>query len=231
MSIICDDAGVGLPVGGVIIGACRLADRIGVTPPDFVWEEVPPAYFQGAAYADKAYLRAVAIAAQNLLDRLHAPTDEPITVCQGWILSQARSRLTGVFSDLRSGVIGEPLQSLIETQLQRHLKEKYGFEIDYEILTQKPGLAFFQSLVWLKGGNPYKIAAALPEREAQCKTGWASWRCWADNLYPEAKELARQLKAARDAESAAVGGRRAGGGYSSRNRQEGDEDPNAGLPF
>lgn len=218
MAIVVDDAGVGLPVGGVLVGALRLPAP--GQEPELVWEEVPPSYFQGKAWEDKTYLRAVANAALRLLDGLQVPADEPIAVCQGWIFSQARPRLGEVFTDVRAGVIGEPLQSRIETALQQNLKDKYGFEIDYEVLTQKPGLAFFQSMVWLKGGNPYKTAAALPEREAHCKTGWASWRCWADHLYPEAKELARQLKAERLAER---------GGYSPR--QPGDEDPNDGLPF
>src|SRR3990167_4256391 len=100
MGILIDDAGVGLPVGGVLIGALRLPDP--GQEPEFIYEEVPPSYFQGKAWEDKTCLRAVANAALRLLDGLHAPADESITVCHGWILSHARSRLGAVFSDVRS---------------------------------------------------------------------------------------------------------------------------------
>jgi hypothetical protein len=45
---------------------------------------------------------------------------------------------------------------------------------------------------WLKGGN--LNGKALPEREMLCKTGWSTFRVWADMPYNEAKKASMRIK-------------------------------------
>jgi len=48
---------------------------------------------------------------------------------------------------------------------------------------------------WVKGGN--LRGRAMPEREKLCKTGWRTFRVWADLPYKLAKEESRKIKRAR----------------------------------
>ena len=194
MSILIDDAGWGCLVGGVLIGACRVERE------EFFWKEIPVEQFQEPKFSQGTYLEIGAQLAAELLRKLSAPADEPITVCMGYVLQGIREWLaTSEYTQWESGKVGEPLQGLIEHALQDYLCE-LGLEIDYETLTQKQGLAFYKAVEWLHGGNPRTHPRALPHREECGKTGWSTFRLWADHPYDEGKQLAAEQRRQRNQE-------------------------------
>ncbi len=192
--ILIDDAGWGSLIGGVLYGVCR------VETGEFLFDEVHPRFFHEPLFSAGAYQKEAALLVGPMLDELRVPSDESICICTGSCLEGIRSMLgESDFSDWQTAKIGEPLQTKIETAFQKYLAA-FGFHIDLETLTQKQGLAFHKAVAWLHGGNAYHNPKSLPEREAVCKTGWASFRVWADNPYPVAKELAQRAKAHRNRE-------------------------------
>lgn len=183
-----DDAGWGSLVGGVLIGACRKESP----RTQHAFREIDVSLFQGDAFAHKLYLAEAGDAALALMVQLGVTLDEPVEICTGYILRAARQRLINEGYQVTSTKIGDPLQTLIEREFLNRILA-LGVETDYEILTQKQGLYFWQCVRWLKGGD-VEVAEALPEREKQCKTGWSSYPIWAHNPYANAKILAREHK-------------------------------------
>jgi len=188
-----DDAGWGSLVGGMLIGACRVESP--KTQHEFV--EIHVSAFQGTGFELKTYHYLAAEAAETLMKRLRVPPEEPILMCTGYVLDGAYDRLVGNIYNVRRGKVGEPLQTLIESAWLQHI-QTLGVETDLETLTEKQGLYFWQCVKWLKGGD--LNGPALPAREKLCKTGWGTFRIWADHPYHQAKELARQHKLARQRE-------------------------------
>lgn len=190
MTVQIDDAGWGSLVGGVLIGACR--EESPQTQHGF--REIPATFFQGEAFSRKAYLDVGANLALELMEELDVPKDEPVKVCTGYVLQAVRAELLAKGYQVIPAKIGDPLQTLIETELLRRV-QAIGVDTNLETLTEKQGLFFWQCVRWLKGGD--LNGPALPERERQCKTGWSSFRIWADLPYNVAKVEAKRLKAAR----------------------------------
>lgn len=188
MTIQIDDAGWGSLVGGVLIGACRVESAN--TQHAFV--EIPVSAFQGASFEMKAYQYLAGEAAEELVEELSVPQEEPIRICTGYVLDGTFERLWSGGYNVKRAKIGDPLQTLIESEFLKRV-QAIGVDTNLEILTSKQGLYFWQCVRWLKGGD--LNGPALPEREKLCKTGWGSFRIWADNPYHEAKRLAAQFKA------------------------------------
>jgi hypothetical protein len=183
-----DDAGWGSLVGGVIIGACRAESP----QTQHAFREVPVSYFQGEVFKVKTYLDIAAEAALALMQELQVDEDEPVKVCTGYVLQNVRLRLAAEGYQVAPAKIGEPLQTLIETELLNRVLA-LGVETDLETLTTKQGLYFWQCVNWLKGGDVN--AQALPDRAQHCKTGWDTYFIWAQYPWKEAKSLAQALKA------------------------------------
>lgn len=185
-----DDSGWGSLVGGVIIGACRAESP----KTQHAFREVPVAYFQGDAFRKKLYLGIAADLALELLEELAVDRDERIEVCTGYVLDAVRMKLLAERYQVIPARIGEPLQTLIEQELLDRVLA-IGVVTDLETLTTKQGLYFWQCVNWLKGGD--MKARALAQREKHCKTGWDTYRVWADLPYERAKAAAKRLKAER----------------------------------
>ena len=188
-----DDAGWGSLVGGVVIGACRTESP----KTQHAFREVPIAYFQGDAFSKKLYLGVAADLALELMEELWVGKDEEVHVCTGYILDAVRSKLMAERYQVTPAKIGEPLQTLIEQELLDRVLA-LGVDTDLEILTTKQGLYFWQCVNWLKGGD--MDGQALPEREKHCKTGWGTFRIWADLPYDTAKIRAKAFKAEKSRE-------------------------------
>lgn len=188
MTIQIDDAGWGSLMGGVLIGACR--EELPRTQHAF--REVPAGAFQGSAFESKAYLHLAADAAMELLEELRVPLDEPVRVCTGYVLRLVQPRLADNGYLSSPAKIGDPLQALIEREfLDRVLA--LGVETDFETMTEKQGLYFWQCVRWLKGGD-VEAADVIAARAQHCKTGWSTYRIWAFNPYSEAKSKAKAYK-------------------------------------
>jgi len=191
MTIQIDDAGWGSLVGGVLIGACREESP----KTQHAFREVPVAYFQGPAFAQKHYLQQGLACAKELMEELRVPFDEPVHVCTGYVLEAVRAGLRAEGYQVIPSKIGDPLQTLIEQELLDRVTG-LGVETDLEILTTKQGLYFWQCLRWVKGGDINAIGGRQ-DRIIHCKTGWATFDIWVNHPYQEAKVLSRQFKAAR----------------------------------
>jgi hypothetical protein len=186
-----DDAGTGSLVGGVLIGGLCLDSA---SP--LIVLEVPVDLFQGQAYQDGEYRRAVAEAAVHVLDRLGAQAGDDVLVCQGWVLQPAVELLEAQGYRVSVGKVGEPLQTLIEQALLEYLRGITGLGEKDLWLNMPPGLHFWKLWAWLRGNK--SVGPVLPERAAQAKTGWPSWEAWGSNKsWKEAKLLAKRIKAQR----------------------------------
>jgi hypothetical protein len=183
-----DDAGWGSLVGGVLIGACRVESP----RTQHAFREIPVTYFQGEAFKKKLYLGVAADAALELMEELEVGKEERVEVCTGYVLEAVRMKLTAERYQVIPAKIGEPLQTLIEQELLDRVLA-IGVDTDLETLTEKQGLYFWQCVNWLKGGD--MKATALPQREKHCKSGWDTYRIWADYPYNRAKVLAKRHKA------------------------------------
>lgn len=185
MTIHVDDAGWGCLLGGVLIGAYRLETE------EYVWQEVPVEFFQGAAFARKEYLGEVARVVERLLDQLNVPKDEPIQICTRYVLQGAREFLARNRYCWQTAKITGPLQQRAETTLLEKMHALGLAELNYETLTTRQGLLFWLCLRWLKGGD-INATCAVPEREKQAKTGWANYRIWVNHPYSQAKQLTQK---------------------------------------
>ena len=183
-----DDAGWGSLVGGVIIGACHVESAM----TQHAFREIPVAFFQAETYGQKLYLPQAATLALELMEELNVELAEPIHLCTGYVLQQVGPRLVEAGYQVTHTRIGEPLQTLIEQELLDRVLA-IGVDTDLETLTEKQGLYFWQCVNWLKGGD--MKATALPQREKHCKSGWDTYRIWADYPYNRAKVLAKRHKA------------------------------------
>jgi len=83
----------------------------------------------------------------------------------------------------------------------KELLEDLGLEVELCVLThpRKKDLLWWRQVKWLKGGNPYR-EGYVQDRAARCKTGWWSFKIWANHAYPEAKRLVRRARQQRKLE-------------------------------
>lgn len=186
-----DDAGWGSLIGGVIYGAIR--EETG----EFVFEEVPPEFFQDPLYASKKYLDAGAAVAERLLSHLKHSKDELVLICTGHCLDGIAELFSRLELNFSRGKIEGALQLKIETALMHNLESKYGFKVPYDVLTDnaKKGLFWWKNIQWLKNGN---VNGRADQKKFQfCKTGWPTFDIWAKYPYNEAKQRAKAFKAER----------------------------------
>jgi hypothetical protein len=186
MGIQIDDAGWGCLMGPVFLGIYREETQ------EYSFKEIPVEVFQGGSMARKEYLQAAYGITGQLLEELKVGKEEHITVCTGEVLQGVRDYLADYRFKWTAGKITGPLQVLVETTLLQKLNG-LGLKLDFKTLTEQQGLLFWHCVRWLKGGN--LKGKALPERERLCKTGWKTFRLWADLPYEEAKAASKRLKA------------------------------------
>ena len=185
MTILCDDAGWGSIIGGVLIAAYRPETT------EFHVSEVPVEQFQGLAFARKDYLDGAVTAALASLEALHADQRDPITICSGFIHEKTRALLTSYGRSVTVAKITGPFQELIEKELLAYLN-RLGFP--YRGSTEDYGKLFWESVKWLKGGNPNRCGM-VPERVKLAKTGWETFQFYQEHPYAEAARLAKAFKA------------------------------------
>lgn len=183
MTIQIDDAGWGSLVGGCLIGCYR------VETGEFTAHEIAVENFQGELMASRRYLPIAWEAAKRGLDVLRHENNalrEPIEVCQGWVNQDIRRKL-GVPGSKITG----PFQARIEAVLLEYLR---GLGFDYRGSTEEYGKLFFESVRWLKGGNPNRRGMD-PERMKLAKTGWKTFPAYRDYPWKEAVQRAKAIKA------------------------------------
>ena len=186
-----DDAGWGCVVGGVLIGVYRDGTD------EFTYGLVAPRFFQGQAFAAKAYMAEGGVQVAVCFDHLQVRADEEILCCTGYVLDGVCEWLAEHGYIVKRGKITGRLQDRIEGALQEYLAG-LGFVVDYATLTapDKKGLFWWKQVAWLKGGN-VNATRSVPDRIELCKTGWDSFDTWANNPYDKAKAKGKAAKAKR----------------------------------
>ncbi|MCK4491678.1 MAG: hypothetical protein KAU03_03585, partial [Candidatus Altiarchaeales archaeon] len=150
---------VGSLVGGVLIRACDLKTR------EFVFDEIPVEFFQGNRFTRQEYLGKAAEITLNLIKRLNCdPEKTVIKICTGHINTRSKDALRKAGFEVQVDEIKDPLQTLLETQFSKYLKD-LGFDVDEGEPDDRTS-SYRKALRWVK---------AYPLREKLAKTGWSSW--------------------------------------------------------
>ncbi|OYT41996.1 MAG: hypothetical protein B6U86_01330 [Candidatus Altiarchaeales archaeon ex4484_43] len=158
-TIQVDDAGVGSPIGGVLIGACDSKTK------EFVFDEIPVEFFQGEKFARQEYLNKAAEITLDLIKRLNCnPENTVIKICTGHINTRSKDALRREGFEVRVAEIKDPLQTMLEREFIRYLNE-----IGFDVTEGEPDerISFYHKAIkWVK---------ADPLREKFAKTGWRKW--------------------------------------------------------
>ncbi len=158
MTVMVDDAGIGDPVGGCVIGALRVEDGA------FIWGLIPVCFFQEPLFREKKYLEEAVRVVLRCLKRLEVRKGEAIKVCRGDIFRFARKQLSRKF-DVEAVKIEGELQLLVEEVFLEHL---FGLGVPREMLSVESGKERFVKLLRWVYEKP-------EERLKVAKTGWRSW--------------------------------------------------------
>jgi len=164
--ILIDDSGWGFPLGGVLCGAYDLMAK------RFYWREVETKYFQGTEFQEKCYLERFKERALELIDEINPNKKETIIkICTGYINSKAKEELRKHdFLVVEVDEIGEPLQSLLETQHREYIKNLVGKDRYYDpktVTSSKIAKKFDYTVNFAKENNLMHLV----------KTGW---KCFSD---------------------------------------------------
>lgn len=153
-----DDAGIGCPIGGVLIGAYHHGQNF------FLYEEIPVIFFQPPAFAQKLYVEEAERISVKLIERLACdPAESIIYICTGYIHQRTKETLRRIGFEVQVTEIEPPLQELLEDALKQYLQERFNFEGFYDPKVDDPSLGFAQAMRWLRED---------PERMKIAKTGW-----------------------------------------------------------
>jgi hypothetical protein len=153
-----DDAGIGCPIGGVLIGAY---DHLGKR---FLSQEIPVFEFQGSLFETRHYLEVARDLSIGILDGLGYPPGETVVyLCTGYIHNLTKEALREAGYEVQVTEIGPPLQDLLENALKVTLLQEYGFSGFYDPKVDDPRRGFMRAMRW---------ARKDPDRLRFCKTAW-----------------------------------------------------------
>ncbi len=158
--IFIDDAGVGFPVGGVVLGVYEEPSK------RFLFKRIPVKYFQGEYWKQKKYLEFAAEKVNEMITQLKAsPEDTKIVICPGNIHRKTKLKLRKEGFHVEIDEIKDPLQSLIEEKFRSYLVSEFNVpeNLFFDPKLQDPRKGFRKVIKWLK---------EKPERMKFAKTGW-----------------------------------------------------------
>ena len=129
--------------------------------------------FQGDVFKTKSYLvQSLRVVAEGM-ERLRVSKDEPIHICNGYILSKAREALIEEGYTIEGVKIVGPTQELAEREFLKSL-----VRLGIGDMTTVASMRSFNSfLAW--------VHEDLEARERFIKTGWTSWPRLRDERAPE----------------------------------------------
>jgi hypothetical protein len=157
--VLIDDSGWGNPLGGVIIGLYKFDLRV------FTSRIIAPNYFQVPNYQQKKYLPQIALKSLEMINEFNVGKTERILVCRGYCNSYTPKLLiSNGFTNVETGVVGEPLQTWIEEKYKEYLYS-IGFNgySDPKNLDKKTiSRGFYDTVKWAIENNKLDF----------CKTGW-----------------------------------------------------------
>ena len=157
--ILIDDSVWGFPLGGVLEGAYSFKqDR-------FITEIIGLEHFRHPNFKQKTYLSAIANASLRMVNELGAEKNDRILVCRGYCNIGIKILLhSHGFTNVSNGVIGEPLQTLLEDEAVNYIKSLgYDNYYDPKGMQAKSIVSNFNGVMkWVIDNNRFDL----------CKTGW-----------------------------------------------------------
>lgn len=155
-----DDAGIGFPLCGVMVGAC-LDNQTVMT------DTVDVKFFQGDLFDRKEYLNEYAKKGLQLLGRLKASSEtHRIEICSGYINTTLRDGLRDIRYDVRVADIKGMLQIQLEGLFKDHVRKLTGVDLGYDpkqFKVTELGRPYYRALNW-----------GLKNKPALLKSGWDS---------------------------------------------------------
>jgi hypothetical protein len=156
-----DDAGIGFPLGGIMIG---------IFDGRRIWTDIISVQlFQGTAYETKRYRLEYTKKGIHLINKLKIkPETHRIEICSGWINVLLKERLRSFGFDVRITDITGPLQDDLEGLYKRYIAQETGCNLAYdpkEIGKDKIGQTFNQVVSWGKKNAPELL-----------KSGWKNMK-------------------------------------------------------
>ena len=156
-----DDAGIGFPLLGVLIG---VSDGKEVRT-----RAVPVEYFQSPLYDKKSYLGVYAKKGMEILDLIGAdPKTHRIEICSGDINKNLKEWLRRKGYDVRITEIKGLLQDSLEHLYGDYIKNTLGKDLAYdpkELNGKNLGIRYYQVVNWAKANAPQYL-----------KNGWKALR-------------------------------------------------------
>jgi len=154
-----DDAGVGFPICGVMVGVTDGVD---------VWTDVVDvSFFQTPRFEKGHYLNEYAKKGASLLGKLGVdPKKHRIEICTGYINTRLKDMLREKGFDVRVNEIKGLLQDRLEQFFREYVRREAGADLGYDpkqIEKLNLGLAYYRVVRWAKQNAPHLL-----------KTGWGS---------------------------------------------------------
>jgi len=154
-----DDAGIGFPLLGVMVGVTDGVDvRTGT---------VSVSFFQGMPYERKEYLNEYARKGLKVLESFGAKADyHRIEICTGFINTALKEALRSLGFDVRVVEVRGLLQDRLEALFRAYVKDTLKMDLAYDpkdMAKNKIGLKYYEVLNWGKRNAPHLL-----------KTGWKS---------------------------------------------------------
>lgn len=154
-----DDAGIGFPLGGVMVGVYD-----GTT---IHTDTVDVSFFQGSLFDSQRYLIEYAMRGIDIITKIGAtPKTHRIEICSGFINTMLKDSLRDMGFDVAIVDIQGVLQDQLEGIFKQYIKGLTGLDLAYDPKLQTPGQIsknYYSVVGWGR-----KNAAHL------LKTGWKS---------------------------------------------------------
>jgi len=152
-----DDAGIGFPMLGIMVG---------VTDGVKVWTDVVPVeFFQSPLYDTKEHLKEYTRRGLAIVDSLGiSPETHRIEICSGHINRTLKDALRRLKFDVRVVEIKGLLQGQLEDMFREYVKNTLGEDLAYdpkEIEKCRLGMTYYKVLNWGRANAPHLL-----------KSGW-----------------------------------------------------------
>lgn len=162
-----DDAGIGFPLCGIMVGACLSREKHLVT------DVVPVSFFQEPNFSKKNYVKEYTDRGLDLVMQKLVPGTAPspqthrVEICTGYINKSLKSRLREKGFDVRAVEIKGVLQDTLERLFNEHVERETGtrgLAYDPKDLSKHELCAqYYRALNWGKKNAPHLL-----------KSGWGS---------------------------------------------------------
>ncbi len=166
-TVYIDDAGIGFPIGGAVIGVYEEPTS------KFLYDVIPVDFFKGEKWRKRLYREEASRIILSLLEKLGAkPEKVKIKICTGEIFLKAKETLRERSYLVEVDEIGDPLQTLIEEKFREYIIKEYNLpeNLYFDPKISDPRKGFRMVINWIKTDKENRLKIA--------KTGWNYFKKW-----------------------------------------------------